>query len=95
MPLPQRLIAKPVARRDKPRKQQVSHEDTLLPKKRSAIRFQPPPKAQASRFLGYSLFTLSKINALELAPNGNAVFFSRSDGRRATTARGAVARWWR
>ena len=30
MPLPQRLIAKPVARRDKPRSQQVSHEDALL-----------------------------------------------------------------
>ena len=30
MPLPQRLIAKPVARRDKPRLQQVSHEDALL-----------------------------------------------------------------
>ena len=30
MPLPKRLIAKPVARRDKPRSQQVSHEDALL-----------------------------------------------------------------
>src|SRR5690348_6035183 len=37
MPLPQRLIAKPVARRDKPRLQQVSHEDALL-----ALENSPP-----------------------------------------------------
>jgi hypothetical protein len=37
------LIAKPVARRDKPRSQRVSHEDTL-PKKLSAVSSQLPAK---------------------------------------------------
>ena len=37
MPLPKRLIAKPVARRDKPRSQQVSHEDALLALERHAL----------------------------------------------------------
>ena len=42
MPLPQRLIAKPVARRDKPRSQRVSHEDTLF--ELSAVGSQPSAK---------------------------------------------------
>ena len=77
MPLPQRLIAKPVARRDKTGKavsrrnsqartfkQRVSRED-LFSRKPSALHLRPQPKAESSRFLGYSLFTLSKNNRLE------------------------------
>src|SRR5580692_3944707 len=43
MPLPKRLIAKPVARRDKPRSQQVSHEDALL-----ALENAPPSTDEGS-----------------------------------------------
>src|SRR5690242_4050959 len=74
MPLPQRLIAKPAARRDKPRRQQVSHEDTLLAlEQRAFIRRQrlappaillvehAPSHRRQRRSPRYSLFTLSKI----------------------------------
>ena len=49
MPLPQRLIAKPVARRDKPRSQQVSHEDALL-----ALENAPPSKDEGSLLQPFS-----------------------------------------
>jgi hypothetical protein len=77
MPLPQRLIAKPVARRDKPRSQQVSHEDALLSlEQRSSVTRRIPalpaillekPRTvtrRPRRSPRYSLFTLSKIKNL-------------------------------
>src|SRR6185437_7832642 len=76
MPLPKRLIAKPVARRDKPRSQQVSHEDALLalgelPSVRRPRRAPPAilleslhHRMTAMPLPRYSLFTLSKIKNL-------------------------------
>ena len=76
MPLPKRLIAKPVARRDKPRSQQVSHEDALLAlEQHAAIRGWRPAlpaillesshrRMTATPLPRYSLFTLSKIKNL-------------------------------
>jgi len=43
------LIAKPVARRDKPRSQQVSHEDALL-----ALENAPPSKDEGSLLQPFS-----------------------------------------
>src|SRR5215469_10495118 len=59
MPFSLRLIAKPVACRAKPRKQQISREDTLHSPEAAAARTR---MSGVCRF-GYSLFTMSKTGA--------------------------------
>ena len=106
MPLPKRLIAKPVARRDKPRSQQVSHEDALLALEQlTSVRRQrraPPailPESLHHRMTAtplprYSLFTLSKIKNLassSKAHEANRVL-TRSYGARCLVPSSAPSR---